>query len=396
MSRSDRLTKRKDGSYCVSVMVGRRDDGTKIRKYIYDKTKAGVNAKAQEFRKQMEHGFLPTDENALFGQLAALLCADFKVGVSPGVLQRYESIIKNRLSDLAGVRVRDLKTTHLQAIINRYAAKGYSSKTLEGYKQVACQVLRLAMNSDIVTRNVFERVTIQKTDAVERVPITPYQRSLLESTYQGHRMGLPAMFLLYAGLRRGELLALTWRDIDTQAGVIHINKSLAYDGKNVGYDKSPKTAAGVRDVPIFQPLADAIAAAPKAKNSFFVCPSATGQQMTNIGFRRAWESYQHFLNLQAGGSDKKRGKNDENGNRVYIPAVIAMEPFTPHQLRHTFVSLCHEADVDVKSAQLWAGHSDIRVTLSVYTHLTAKKHAESIQKLNNSFAARKEEENFMR
>ncbi len=59
-----------------------------------------------------------------------------------------------------------------------------------------------------------------------------------------------------------------------------------------------------------------------------------------------------------------------------------MEPFTPHQLRHTFITMCHEAGVDVKVTQEIAGHADIHTTLMIYTHLTNVKRDEGIRTLN--------------
>ena len=64
------------------------------------------------------------------------------------------------------------------------------------------------------------------------------------------------------------------------------------------------------------------------------------------------------------------------------PKVVAIEPFSAHQLRHTFITMCHEAGVDVKVTQEIAGHADIHTTLMIYTHLTDAKRQEGIRTLN--------------
>lgn len=94
--------------------------------------------------------------------------------------------------------------------------------------------------------------------------------------------------------------------------------------------------------------------------------------MTECAYMRAWNSYQHFLNIKAGGRDASR-KN---------PKVVAIPPFTAHQLRHTYATMLYDAGVDVKSAQAFLGHSDLSVTLKVYTHLSNTKKKESIDSLN--------------
>ena len=94
--------------------------------------------------------------------------------------------------------------------------------------------------------------------------------------------------------------------------------------------------------------------------------------MTDTAWKTSWDSYMHYLNIQAGGRDASRSN----------PKVVAMEPFTPHQLRHTFITMCHEAGVDVKVTQEIAGHADIHTTLMIYTHLTNAKRDEGIRTLN--------------
>ena len=103
-----------------------------------------------------------------------------------------------------------------------------------------------------------------------------------------------------------------------------------------------------------------------------VCPSADGSMMSAQSWERAWESYQHFLNIAAGGRDASRSR----------PKVIAIEPFTAHQLRHTYATLLYNAGVDAKSAQEMLGHANIMTTLEIYTHLSKEKKTNAISTFN--------------
>ncbi len=103
-----------------------------------------------------------------------------------------------------------------------------------------------------------------------------------------------------------------------------------------------------------------------------VCPSADGSMMSAQSWERAWESYQHFLNIAAGGRDASRS----------MPKVIAIEPFTAHQLRHTYATLLYNAGVDAKSAQEMLGHANIMTTLEIYTHLPKEKKTNAISTFN--------------
>ena len=89
----------------------------------------------------------------------------------------------------------------------------------------------------------------------------------------------------------------------------------------------------------------------------------------------------HYLNICAGGKDKKRIA-DQDGKPAFSPALQVIEPFTAHQLRHTYATMLYDAGVDTKSAQKLMGHASIEMTLKIYTHLSQRKKADSIGKLN--------------
>ena len=97
--------------------------------------------------------------------------------------------------------------------------------------------------------------------------------------------------------------------------------------------------------------------------------------MSLLAWRRAWESYQHHLNIAAGGKDASRSN----------PKVVAMEPFTPHQLRHTYATMLYDAGVDLKTAQQMLGHRDIKTTMGIYTHIAENRKKESTKRLNKYF-----------
>ena len=146
--------------------------------------------------------------------------------------------------------------------------------------------------------------------------------------------------------------------------------------------KKPKTKAGTRIVPIPDAILPALQKARREAISMYVCPAVnTGDIMSAQAYSEAWKSYMHYLNICAGGRDKVRTKN-ENGKVCFIPAVQAMEPFTAHQLRHSYATMLYDADVDVKTAQKLLGHADFSVTMKIYTHLSAEKESAGIEKLN--------------
>ena len=122
------------------------------------------------------------------------------------------------------------------------------------------------------------------------------------------------------------------------------------------------------------------------KTSPFVLTSANGNMMTDTAWKRLYESYMHDLNLQYG--------NFVTVPNKYAPtkAPMMINPFTPHELRHTFCTIMYEAGVDVLTAKEQMGHSDVKTTLSIYTHLSSLHKERDIQKLNEFLSSSSAEE----
>ncbi len=203
-----------------------------------------------------------------------------------------------------------------------------------------------------------------------RRALTDEEIRLISDTWRGHNLGIMAMLMLYAGLRKGEAAALRWEDIDFDARLIHITKAVR-SLKNKVTIKAPKTNAGVRDIPIPKILLDALQA--YRKESGYICTSAKGKFLTDSSYKRQWDSYRHYLNVCAGG---------QNGAGRYIHRIDVIDNITAHMLRHTYATMLFDAGVDVKSAQRFLGHEDIEVTLSIYTHLTKFKEDQAVNALN--------------
>ena len=376
-----RAKKREDKRYEKKITVGRNFDGSLNRISVYAATQKELESKVAEIKVQIEQGIYLSSDTALFGKIAENWIEHFKPTISEKMRLRYKGIIKGKLQPLAEMRVRDLRPMHLQVIINEMAKNGYAQKSMQMVKQTASQVLDLAMQNDLVYRNVFEKIKVPHVDAEERQPITEEQRELILNTWEGHRMGVPALIMLYCGLRRGEMLALLWTDIDFKAKTLSVSKA-ADMPTNATTVKKPKTKAGTRIVPIPDAIMPALLRARREAISMYVCPAMhTGDIMSAQAYTEAWSSYMHYLNLCAGGRDKVRTKN-ENGKVCFIPAVQAMEPFTAHQLRHSYATMLYDADVDVKTAQKLLGHADFSVTMKIYTHLSTEKESAGIEKLN--------------
>ena len=368
--------KRADGLYKVSLTIGTNENGTPKRTYFYGHTVKEAEGKRAEYQESLRRGTLAANEKTTFRDVAAawLVYKRGQLG-EKGLKQftRYQSIVDNQLKPLHSRRVKELKPADLDMILSEYAQEGKAKKTLIYYKQTASQVMDYAIENDLAFRNVFAKVKIPSAPETERKPLTDEQVRLVAEHWEGHRAGVGALLMLYCGLRRGELIPLTWADIDLEHKALTVNKSVHTVSNTFIVKQGAKTAAGERVVDIPDCIIPALTHAKATRGGFLVFPGADGQMLTSEGYKRLWESYMHYLNICAGGRDRSRSN----------PKIVAMEPFTAHQLRHTYATMLYDADVDPKSAQRLMGHSSLEMTLKIYTHLSQRKKADSIGKLND-------------
>ena len=363
--------KKDRGLYRKNIVMGRNPDGSYIRKNIYGKTKKELELKITEITQQLQNGIAVWENGITFAELSEIWIEQYNPMATERWKYLHHGIInKHLLPSLGSFKVKDLRQLHLQTIISNLAKKDYASRTMKEIKQTAVRIMRVAVESDLILRNPFSGVLIPSKEANERKPLTPAQIKLVTENWRGHRMGCGAMIMLYAGLRKGELLALQWEDIDLEKRVIRVNKSMS-TWKNKSTIKPPKTKAGTGDVPIPNLLLPVLIECSRPSGS--VCLNASKLPMNEMGFKRGWDSYMSYLNECAGG---RRGTCKQN------PTIWVLERFTAHMLRHTYATMLFDANVDVKSAQKFLGHADIEVTLSIYTHLTKYKEDKAIGALN--------------
>lgn len=378
--------RRADGLYSVQITIGTNPSGSPKRKTFYGHTMKEAEAKRAAYEERLRKGTLAANEKATFEEVARawLIYKQGQLGTSASSIKRfkrYASIVENQLAPLLPRQVKELKPADLDMILAAYAQQGKAKKTLKEFRQTARQIIDYAMENDIVFRNVFAKVKLPAAPEQEREALTDEQRALVTAHWEGHRAGVGALIMLYCGLRRGELIPLTWKDIDLDKKTITVNKSASTASNTFTVKPGAKTEAGCRVVDIPDCILPALTRAKAAAGGFLVMPGADGAMLSGTGYTRLWESYMHYLNLCAGGRDKVRTKN-ENGKAAFTPAIRAMEPFTAHQLRHTYATMLYDAGVDPKSAQRLMGHASLEMTLKIYTHLSQRKKADSIGKLN--------------
>ena len=371
-----KVVKRDDGLYHKNMVVGKNPDGSYIRKSVYGKTQKELEAKVVELTQQVNNGIMVWENGMTFSELAEIWFDQYHPTASDK-WKKWTRCMMNvhLLPTLGTMKIRDLKQIHLQAIISDRAKNGYASNTMKKIKQTGEQIMRVAIESDLITKNPFSSVKVPFVEATPRRALTEEGIALVTDNWRGARFGHGAMIMLYAGLRRGEVLALDWSDIDFEKRLIHVTKAVEVLSNQAAV-KTPKTKAGYRDVPMPTLLYDVLYSV--KKNSGLVCPDTHGRLMSGVAYCNAWRTFLNYMNECAGGENGARGKRRKQ----------VIEKFSAHMLRHTYATMLFDAGVDVKSAQKFLGHADIEVTLAIYTHLTKFKEDIAITALDEHIQKR--------
>lgn len=364
--------RRADGRIAVQVYLG-MVDGKRKYKTVYGNTQKEADEAALQVKLALRKGIDVTADQDTFGEWARRWLKYKEADISASQYQSYEGYLK-RLESLNGMRISEIKTYDIQEIIdalaveNPHTGKPTSKKTLGDVKITASQILRLAITNRVLDYNPADAVIIPKNaPQSHRRALTKEEQGWILNT--PHKMQLAAMIMMYAGLRRGELLALTWQDINLADRTITINKAVEFRKGIPRIKGSTKTNSGMRVVSIPEILAVYLSDQPKS--SLLVFPSTTGQIVSESSWRVMWDDYLKEIDKRFG--SPKVGKS----------SILTISHFTAHWLRHTYATMLYMAGVDVLTAKDLLGHSDIKTTLGIYTHLDAKFKIRSVDKLND-------------
>lgn len=242
-----------------------------------------------------------------------------------------------RLEDQFGDReIENIETYDVAAFLQSLAAKQYARRTVQLHRDMMSQIFNYAIAEGLTRYNPCDHVSMPKglSSGTRGIP----SDEAIEAVKKGlnEPFGLFAYICLYAGLRRGECLALRYEDVDRKANVIHVNKAVEFISNNP-HIKEPKTKAGKRCVLLPDVLANAI---PKNKKGY-IFTNQNGDLLTRQGYSCRWETYCRHI-----------------GHKV-----------TAHQLRHGYATFLYEAKIADKDMQELLGHADINTTKNIYTHI---------------------------
>lgn len=304
-------------------------------------------------------------------------------GRKPSTLQLYKNIYNCHLKQKIGIiPLKELKRYDLQITFNDLIDRGLKSSTLEITKYCINNILEMAVDEEIISKNPIKKMVLPKEikkrrTALGKEQLNAFLKFLREDSFYSFYEPF-FLTLFFTGMRVSECCALTWADIDFKNRLINVNKSQIRLKNNI-YVGTPKSKSSFRKIPMNDIVYSCLSGLSEKKQKYsgskevhekksvekhsLIYISDTGRECGSVsGFlffstrnRILTESTVRQIICHISEKDKKRS---------------GIEKFVPHQSRHTFTSMAYEAGIDVKYTSSILGHSSISTTIDEYTHLS--------------------------
>lgn len=372
---------RKDGQKQVSKDYGRLPNGKRDRKVFYGKTLKEAEAKRDAYTRDREEGLIHEDLDITVGEWVDRWKKLYKANLEYSNNQNYDSHIKrlkacmvSEKQKLGDMRMRDVREAHLHKAL--YETEGMSTSTIRKYNMIIKQIFVKARRNKIIRDDPSEDLTLPEGTADSHRALERWEVECILNNYHEHRTGHWMMLMMMAGLRSGELYALKWESIDLENREITVHEAAERKGNRIEDKDSTKSEAGMRVLPICDPLYESLLRIPEAARGGYVAKSAKSKQMTASAFSRGLDGFLLAMTRVLRGEDvKQQGRRPKakTAAEIEIEAKKPKLDFRPHDLRHTFATMLYDAGVDVKSAQYYLGHKDISTTMNLYTHLSEER-----------------------
>ena len=349
------MKRRADGRWRKSFT----DEKTGKKVYIYSSENTESRA-LRDIERQMREYKEKGERGITFDELCDEWETEHYPTISPTTAYRYAIFVRQIKATLTTAYVKEITLLTLTKILQQMSMKGYSSKTLRDCTSVIRLLFKFAVIKGYIDydKNPSAYLTPPKgKPSVTREALTKEEIAAVNE-YKDDEIGKLMFFCLYSGLRRGEVLALEWSDIDMENKIIYVNKSVYHTDNNPKL-KGTKTSAGTRKVILLDILYNEI---------------------------KKWRKTSKYVFDYNGGYYTRSAL--QHRTLAYTMLDSRLQNVTLHRLRHSFCTMLYEFDVPVKDAQILMGHADIATTQNIYTHIRENRMLETANKINSQMNIR--------
>lgn len=359
------ITRRKSGLWQGSLQIEGR------RRVIYGKTRAEIVAKLDELRSQAARaGVLADPGRRTLGDLLMMWLTVKEPGLKPRTMADYrDTCDRYLLPSLGDTALRSVTPERIQLLYAHWQQEGKHRTALKVH-QVMAPACALAVRWGWLASNPCDRVDRPRYQAKRKELWTAQQlQTFLEGTSQ-HWLYPFWLVAVSTGARLGELLALTWADVDLTAGTVRISKA-RQQISGVPVTSTPKTRAGTRTITLPSAVLEALHG----------WRAQQAEQRLSMG--PAWRAGEHVFSGLRGdvlSANTVQDSLPRECQRLDLPRM------TPHSLRHLHASLLLTEGLPIPAVSQRLGHANPAITMSTYAHFLEKDDAQATEAIGRALA----------
>lgn len=372
------IFQRKDGRWTAQAQVGYKEDGSRKFVTYYGKTRQEVAEKLKNTLSDISKNvFADAGKMSLEEWVWNWLKIYKKNIVRPNTYSRYIYVINDYIVPALGkVKLKNVTSSHIQSLYNSCVEKGLSPSSIKHIHNVLSPALDQAVKEGLITINPAHNTTRPAIKKAKVTVISTDNQVKLLKYLKDDTMGILIKMALLTGCRMGELLGLKWNDIDFNNLEIHLNQGVSWkyefdDEKHTSYRSGVtladlKTESSIRAIPIRKETAQMLMRYKLNQRSF--CPKV--------------EDKESFFPDMVFLSEAGTLLNESNVRKRYAKILRNLDiPYAKfHALRHTFATNLLENGIHPKIAQTLLGHSEMRTSMEIYSHVLPNMTREAIEK----------------
>lgn len=363
-----------------------RHPNLKSPKDLYAKTVKELDSKIKALINELDNGII-ISKNTFEDFFCDWLFDVHLINKKPSTCERYEGLYRNYIKDssISDINIKDITLRDIQEYYSALYKKGASISTLKNLNKLISPSIRYAYNNNMIikdfTRGIVLPSDTENNKLQKKSDVNPFsldEQIKFLNAIKGNELETLFITALDSGLRQGELLALTWNDIDFDNECIYVNKTVKLvanvtrEGREKGeyLVQTPKSEKANRTVaiPVFlvkrlrqhktQQLENKLRYSNLYQDNTLVFCNQFGKHIDSSRVRKVF---------------KKVLEDNKLKDRKF------------HDLRHTYATRLFELGEEPKTVQELLGHSNISITLDTYTHVLESMKKKAVSKLNDLY-----------
>ena len=364
-----RDTKNKS-SWQIILEKGIDTNGKRIREYrTVNGTKQQAKTELARIISEYNSGnYIERSKMTVQALITQWLTVYAEPRLAPNTIRGYRvNFDKHIIPYIGHTTVQKLTGPDIQKMYTELSNKGLSPRSVKYVHTTLHGVLKYAYRARIISLNPAELVSTPRQGKHRSEVYTANEASQLLSCAAGTEMEIPLALDLETGLRRGELLALKWSDIDWEAHTLTVCRNLVCINKQYLFG-TPKTASGNRQLLLSEELLVKLKQH-KAKQAEIRLKLGTAYNSNDL------------ICCKLDGSPYNTGSFSHK-----FAALLkkhGLRPIRLHDVRHTNATLMLENGVPAKITSERLGHSGIAITLDTYSHVSTEMQKDAVEKLSN-------------